>query len=91
MRFGQQVIPQTLLVTIAATGVPQPLSATTLKVKMLAVERVSGSALIGDASNQVLSSLTINGGAQWVDLASIYVKGDEGDEVGVFYSDTYCP
>lgn len=81
--------PETLVVTIAATGVPQKVSATTLRVKQVAIERISGTPRIGDATNQVLSSVVLNGGNQWIDLSSIYVKGTVGEQVGVMFSRTF--
>lgn len=89
MDFADIFRPETLIVTIAATGVPQPMSATSLRVKQVAIEQLGGNPKIGDASNQVLTSLALNGGNQWIDLASIYVAGNAGDQLGALYSRTF--
>jgi hypothetical protein len=91
MEFADIFRPETLIVTIAATDVPQKLHATSLRVKSVAIERLNGAGttLIGDVTNQVLVGLTLNGNNQWIELDSIYVKGTIGDQVAVFYSRTF--
>lgn len=91
MDFSDVFRPETLTVTITATGVPQKLSATSLKVKQLQATRYNntGDALLGDANVQNQAALALNGGNQWIDLSSIYVSGSAGSKVALFFSRTF--
>lgn len=89
MDFADLIRLETIVVTIAATGVPQRVSGTSIKSKFVAIERISGTPRIGNANNQVLSSMALNANNQWLDLHDVYVSGTVGEQFGVVYSRTY--
>lgn len=89
MDFADLIRLETIVVTIAATGVAQRVSATSIKSKFVAIERISGTPRIGNADNQVLSSMALNANNQWLDLKEVYVSGTVGEQLGVVYSRTF--
>lgn len=87
--FSQVLVPKSILLTLA-TGAKQPISAVSKLVRTVAIARVTGSAVLGDTSNQGMVSMAIAcGDGKWVDLNTIYASGSAGDSVIAIYSDTF--